>query len=156
MRGAQGATIEFQGSHFQGSGILPGLYRIGASADGCETRFWGEIQVLSGADIDLGRLELFPTRSVTFRFRDEQGAELIGSRIYLEPLSVLLGGVGKDRDELTYRNRRRTLRVKVPRAAWRVRVEHKGFVTVTRRVDLRDESLIEMELRKAPVSENDP
>ena len=82
LRGATGATIEFQGSRFRGAGLVPGLYRIGASADNCETRYWGEVQLLSGADVDLGRLELFPTRSVTFRFRDEQGTDCL---LYTSP-----------------------------------------------------------------------
>lgn len=156
LRGAQGATVEFLGSRFHASGLLPGLYRIGATADDCETRYWGEFQLLPSADVELGRLELFPTSSVTFRFRDDQGAELIGPRVYLEPLSLAVGGVGKDREELTYRSRRRTLRVEAPRAAWRVRVQFDGFRTKTQRVDLRTEKLVEMVLKPAPQPELQP
>ncbi|MFT5052303.1 MAG: hypothetical protein ACI8QZ_003736 [Chlamydiales bacterium] len=129
--GKRGGVARLSGAGFELHGIRPGRLRLVASAAGMEPLIFDPVEVLPGADLDLGRHEVSSATRLTVAVRNTTGTLLRdGVSVRMEPLPVAKQGCGKRQPKRRFvetNTRGIFLHEAVPRCHWRLRVTHDGF-----------------------------
>lgn len=142
VRGTRGAVVQFSGKQVDVLGIRPGRTSLSVRANGYSEAQLPRIDLAPGAFQDLGRVELFPAASATVAVRDPNGKIIKDVRVTLEPLSIGLGGIGMDRDEVRLRESKGVYTAaRVPLGGWTLKVRKKNHASISRSVEVDSNGL---------------
>jgi len=124
-----GSVLTTAGAGFLARGVEPGQKTFQVSAEGCVPERLGPLELVPGAELDLGRIELERGTLLDVRVRTEAGKPIDGAKVMLRPLPPEKGG--PTAGAWPWRLERRApghYRLAVaPRGRWRLQVTCPGW-----------------------------
>ena len=149
----RGGAMTQEGVRFRLSGVRPGNSRFTFSANGCAPVRVGPLDLLPGAEVDLGVIELPFAVQVNVYVRAKGGKSLERLKARLLPLPAAEGGYGSKTINLGTRRTKHTWSGEssrktvysgsspaVPVGRWRLLVDHSGYDRYEKTVTLGAEN----------------
>jgi hypothetical protein len=148
----RGAVLATEGRRFELRGVDPGELTLTFEADGRVPEARGPVELLPGARLELGRIDLAPGTRVTVRVVSAEDEPIAGARVVLRPVPPAQGGArtGARTWRLEERGKGRYRGDSIPRAAWQLRVTREGFRGHSEALTVRETDSQEVLVRLTP------